>query len=110
MHTKYSREQVKSYNHDYHVKIHKRKLSFYKIGQLTEVRNAFKNLIIDQRYKNKSEYWKYFNENISEHAEITTDNWIMNIHAYKNKDAFSEDHKRWERYLKRKYYEKYRPY
>ncbi len=111
MHTKYSKTQVKICNHDYQVKkLHRRKLSFHKKELLTKVENAFKNLIIDQRYKNKSEYWKYFNENINEHVEISIDNWIMNIHAYKNKDAFSEDHKRWERYLKRKYYEKYRPY
>jgi len=111
IHTKYNKEQIKICNHDYYVKkFHGKELSPYKIGQLTKIGNAFKNPIIDQQYRNKSEYWKNFKKNISERAEIAADNWIMNVHAYKNKDAFSEDYKRWERYLKWKYYKKYQPY
>jgi hypothetical protein len=45
----------------------------------------------------------HFKKNISEHAEIATDNWIMNYYAWKNRDYITEDHKRYERYLIWKY-------
>lgn len=111
MHTKYSEKQVLSSEHDYQVKrFHKKELSSYKMGRLTEIGRVFKNPIMEQHYENQRQNWIYFKNNISEHAEIAVDNWLMELHAYKNKDAFSEDHKRYERYLKWKHYNRNRPY
>ena len=111
MHTKYSTEQVLSSKHDYQVKkLHDGDLSFYKIGQLTVIGRVFKNPIMEQHYENQRQNWKYFKDNISEHAGISVDNWLMRIHAYKNKDAFSEEYKQYERYLKWKHYNRHRPY
>ena len=45
----------------------------------------------------------HFKKNISEYAEIMTDNWIMKIHAWKNRNYITEDYKRYERYLIWKY-------
>ena len=55
---------------------------------------------MEQHYENQRQNWIYFKNNIKEHAEISVDNWLMKLHAYKNKDTFSERHKRHERYLK----------
>ena len=111
MHTKYSEKQVLSSEHDYQVKrFHKGDLSFYRIGQLTVIGRVFKKPIMEQHYKNQRQNWIYFKNNIKEHAEISVDNWLMKLHAYKNKDAFSERHKRHERYLKWKHYNRNRPY
>ena len=111
MHTKYSRKQVLSSEHDYQVKrFHKGDLSFYRIGQLTVIGRVFKSPIMEQHYENQRQNWIYFKNNISKHAEISVDNWLMKIHAYKNKDAFSEEYKQYERYLKWKHYNRNRPY
>ena len=46
-----------------------------------------------QDYENQRQNWIYFKNNISEHAEISVDNWSMKIYTYKNKDPFSEEYK-----------------
>src|ERR1041385_6079360 len=105
MHTKYSRKQVLSSEHDYQVKrFHKGDLSYYRIGQLTVIGRVFKSPIMEQYYENQCKNWIYFKNNISEYAEISVDNWLIKIPAYKNKDAFSEEYKQYERYLKQKHY------
>ena len=107
MHTKYSEKQVLLSEHDYQVKrFHKGDLSFYRIGQLTIIRKVFKKQIMEQHYENQRQNWIYFKE----HAKISVDNWLIKLHAYKNKDTFSERHKRHERYLKWKHYNRNRPY
>jgi hypothetical protein len=111
MHTKYSRKQVLSSEHDYQVKrFHKGDLSYYKKGRLTEIGRVFKSPIMEQHYENQHQNWIYFKNNIEERAEISVDNWLMKLHAYKNKYAFSEEYKRYERYLKWKHYNRNRPY
>src|SRR5947209_1052059 len=91
MHTKDSEKQVLSSEHDYQVKrFHKGDLSFYRIGQLTVIGRVFKKPIMEQHYENQRQNWIYFKNNIKEHAEISVDNWLMKLHAYKNKDTFSE--------------------
>ena len=53
MHTKYSKKQVLSSEHDYQVKrFHKGDLTFYRIGQLTVIGRVFKKSIMEQHYEN----------------------------------------------------------
>ena len=47
--------------------------------------------------------YNYLKANVDEQAEILTDNWRMSLQAWKNRYAFSEESKRWERYLIYKY-------
>ncbi len=91
MHTKYSEKQVLSSEHDYQVKkFHKGDLSFYKIGRLTVIGRVFKKPIMEQHYENQRQNWIYFKNNIKEHAEISVDNWLMKLHAYKIKMHFQK--------------------
>ena len=46
---------------------------------------------MEQHYENQRQNWIYFKNNIKEHAEISVDNWLMKLHAYKNKDTFQKD-------------------
>ena len=99
MHTKYSKTTLLSSRHDYEVNKFHKKLSQNKIRQLTRIGNLFNIPIKTQHIKNQLKNMLHFERNISEHAEIMTDNWIMKIHTWKNRNYITEDHKRYERYL-----------
>ena len=103
MHTKYSKITLLSSRHDYKVNKFHNRLSRNKICQLTKIGQIFNHPIKTQHIKNQLENMLHFKKNISEHAEIATDNWIMNYYAWKNRDYITEDHKRYERYLIWKY-------
>ena len=103
MHTKYSKTTLLSSRHDYKVNKFHNRLSRYKIRQLTKIGQMLNQHIKELHIRNQLENMLHFNKNISEHAEISTDNWIMKIHAHKNKDYITENHKRYERYLIWKY-------
>ena len=103
MHTKYSKNTLLSSRHDYEVNKFHNRLSRYKIRQLTRIGQILNQHIKELHIRNQLENMLHFNKNISEHAEISTDNWLMKIHAYKNKDYITENHKRYERYLIWKY-------
>ena len=103
MHTKYSKITLLSSRHDYEVNKFHNKLSQNKIRQLTKIGKAFNHPIKTQHIKNQLENMLHFKKNISEHADILTDNWMMNIYAWKNRDYITEDQKRYERYLIWKY-------
>ena len=76
----YSKKQVLSSEYDYQIKrFHKGDLSFYRIGQLTVIRKVFKKPIMEQHYENQHQNWIYFKNNIKERAEISVDNWLMEL-------------------------------
>ena len=100
MHKKYTEQQVEEYSHDREVeKFHKRELPIRKITQLTKIGKTFDKPIILHRHMNQWIVSEYRKNDISTQASILTDNWRMRIQAYKNRYAFTEDHKRMERYL-----------
>ena len=101
MHTKYSKETL--HNHQVR-RFHDRNLlSRHKITQLTKIGNSFKTPIKLIQQKNQLIVQEYLSNNIDEHAQILTDNWLFKIYAYKNTGYITEDHKRYERYLIWKY-------
>jgi hypothetical protein len=104
MHTKYTDQQIKDFKHDKKVEeFHEGKLHFKRIKNLTEIGNIFGKKIFHHHKVNQWTNWQYFEKDIDTHAEILTDNWTMTIQAWKNRFAFSEDHKRQERYMIYKY-------
>ena len=96
MHTKYSKITLLSSRHDYKVNKFHNRLSRKKICQLTKIGQIFNHPIKTQHIKNQLENMLHFKKNISEHAKIAADNWIMNYYI-------TENHKRYERYLIWKY-------
>jgi len=100
MHTKYSKEIL----HNHQVKrFHDRNLlSRHKISQLTKIGNSFNIPIKLIQQRNQLIVQEYLGNNIDECAQISTDNWLFKIYAYRNKDYITEDHKRFELYHRKR--------
>src|SRR5688572_18031700 len=90
MHTKYSKITLLLFRHDYKVNKFHNKLSRNKVRHLTKIGQIFNHPIKTQHNKNQLENMLHFKNNISEYAEILTDNWLMNYYAWKNKDYITE--------------------
>jgi hypothetical protein len=106
MHTKYTSQQIKNFEqkHDEQVeKFHRRQLNSKRMKALTKIGNSFKGKLYHYHKINQYTVLRHLKNDISTHAEILIDNWIMSLHAWKNRFAFNEDHKRWEKYLIYKY-------
>ena len=100
MHTKYSKEIL----HNHQVKrFHDRNLlSHYKVTQLTKIGNSFNIPIKLIQRKNQLIVQEYLSNNIDECTQISTDNWLFKIYAYRNEDYITEDHKRVELYHRKR--------
>ena len=100
MHTKYSKEIL----HNHQVKRFRDRnlLSRHKVSQLSKIGNSFNIPIKLIQQKNQLIVQKYLSNNIDECAQISTDNWLFKIYAYRNKDYITEDHKQVELYHRKR--------
>lgn len=101
MHRKYTEQQIEDFSHDRQVdELHNRELiSEKRRKQLTRIGNIFGKPIIFHQHMNQWLVSEYRKNDVSTQAGILTDNWRIRLRAYKNRFAFTEDDKRWERYL-----------